>query len=143
MPRNVDMATALHPGSKTSARPQMPSARKPGDLEGAGSPVVGDWQTQEGDTPQSVEHAFEKSDEAVVPKKSTKAQVTLAEPTEGRAEAEGKSAARNASPTLDGIDALTHLRWIGQRAKEKPEEQLSNLLCHIKVPLLKEAYQRL
>jgi RNA-directed DNA polymerase len=93
--------------------------------------------------PQSVEHAFEKSDDAVVPEKSTKAQVTLAESMEGRAEAKGKPAARNAPPTQDGIGALTHLRWVGQRAKEKPKEKLTNLLSHIKVPLLKEAYQRL
>jgi group II intron reverse transcriptase/maturase len=32
---------------------------------------------------------------------------------------------------------------IGQRAKERRQEKLTNLLSHIKVPLLKEAYQRL
>jgi RNA-directed DNA polymerase len=93
--------------------------------------------------PQSAPVASEKSDEVVVPKKSTKTRVTPVESAEGRTEAEGKSTARNASPAQDGKDALTYLQWIGKRAKEKPEEQFTNLLSHIKLPLLREAYQRL
>ena len=49
---------------------------------------------------------------------------------EGRAEAEGKSTARSASPAQDGKDALTHLQWIGKRAKEEPKEKFTNLLNH-------------
>ena len=62
---------------------------------------------------------------------------------EGRTEAEGKSAARNASSTQREPEALTFLQRIGERAKQKPKEKWSNLLSHIKAPFLKEAYQRL
>jgi group II intron reverse transcriptase/maturase len=120
----------------------MSSAREPGDLAQASSVVVTDGQTREG-KPQSVVGTRQKSDEAVVPRKPTKTRVTPVEPVEGRAEAEGKSTARNASPAQDGKDALTYLQWIGKRAKEKPEEQFTNLLSHVKVPLLKEAFYRL
>lgn len=93
--------------------------------------------------PQSAQCASEKSDGVMVPKKSVKTWVTPVESMEGKTAAEGKSAARNASSAQDGIDALTYLQWIGRRAKEKPEEKLTNLMGHIKTPLLKEAYQRL
>ena len=49
----------------------------------------------------------------------------------------------DASPAQDGQDALTFLERVGQRAKDKKEDRFNNLLSHIKVPLLKEAYQRL
>jgi group II intron reverse transcriptase/maturase len=62
---------------------------------------------------------------------------------EGRTEAEGKSTTRNAPPAQDGQGALTFLSWIGKRAKEKPEEKLTNLLSHVKVPLLEKAYHSL
>jgi len=100
-------------------------------------------QTQEGHKPQSEEYAFQESDEVMVPRKSAKTRVTPVESMEGRTEAEGKSAARNATPSQGGMDALTDLQRIGQRAKEKPEERFTNLLCHVKVPLLKEAFGRL
>jgi group II intron reverse transcriptase/maturase len=105
--------------------------------------MVSRKQTREGLEPQSVEHAFQESDEVIVPRKSTKTWVTPVEPMEGRTEAEGKSTARNAPPAQDGQGALTYLTWIGKRAKEKPKEQFTNLLSHVKVPLLREAYQRL
>jgi group II intron reverse transcriptase/maturase len=79
----------------------------------------------------------------MVPKKSSKTWVTPVEAVEGRAAAEGKSVARNASPTLGGSDALTFLQRIGQRAKDKPKEKWTNLLNHIRAPLLAAAYQRL
>jgi RNA-directed DNA polymerase len=79
----------------------------------------------------------------MVPKKSPKTRVTPVEAMEGRVEAEGKFAARNASPTQGGKDAPTLRQRIGKRAKERPTEQLTNLLGHIKVPLLEEAFQRL
>jgi RNA-directed DNA polymerase len=132
------------PGSeKSSASSHMSLAREPGDLGGASSSVVDDRRGREGQEPQSAPVASEKSDEAVVPEKSAKTRVTPVEPMEGRAEAKGKSTARNASPAQDGNDAPTYLQWIGKRAKEKPEEQFTNLLSHIKVPLLREAYSKL
>jgi group II intron reverse transcriptase/maturase len=142
-PRSVDVDRSLSPGSKTSARSHQPHARKPGDLEGASPPVVGGRQTREGRRPQSEEYAFQESDEVMVPGKSAKTRVTPVESMEGRTEAEGISAARNAPPAQDGKGALTYLSWIGKRAKEKPKEQFTNLLSHIKGPLLREAYQRL
>lgn len=105
--------------------------------------MVGDRQRREGDEPQAAQHASEESDEGVVPGKPAKTRVTPVEPAEGRASAEGKPAARNASPTQSGTDALTCLQRVGQRARNKPKEKWTNLLSHIRVPLLKEAYQRL
>ena len=105
--------------------------------------MVGPRQPREGRVPQSAGMAFEQSDEVVVPKKSTKTRVTPVEPTEGRTEAKGKSAARNALPAQDGAGALTTLQRIGQRAKANKEERFTTLLSHVKAPLLKEAYQRL
>ena len=142
-PKKVDMDLSLSPGSESSARLQMSSAREPGDLARASSVVVAGRQTREGQEPQSAVGARQKSDEAIVPEKSAKTRVTPVESMEGRAEAEGKSAARNASPAQDGKDALTRLQWIGKRAKERPKEQFTNLLGHVKAPLLKEAFHRL
>jgi RNA-directed DNA polymerase len=105
--------------------------------------MVGGRQPREGSKPQSDGLTSEKSDEGMVPKKSTKTRVTPVESMEGRPEAEGKSAARNAPPAQDGTSAPTLLRRIGQRAKEKPEERFTTLLSHLKVPLLKEAFRRL
>ena len=62
---------------------------------------------------------------------------------EERAAAKGKSAARNAPPTQGGKGALTQLQRIGDRARKKPKEKWTNLLSHIRAPLLEEAYQRL
>ncbi len=91
------------------------------------------------------QQSSEESDALVVPtcKKSAKTRVTPVESMEGRGAAHGKPVPRNASPAQDGQDALTFLERVGQRAKDKKEERFNNLLSHIKVPLLKEAYQRL
>jgi group II intron reverse transcriptase/maturase len=105
--------------------------------------VVGDRQRREGESRNPRKYASEKSDAGMVPKKSAKTWVTPVESVEGKAAAEGKSAARNASSAQDEHDAFTYLQWIGRRAKEKPEEQFTNLLSHIKMPLLTEAYRRL
>jgi group II intron reverse transcriptase/maturase len=121
----------------------MTSAREPGDLDDASLSMVDERQLQEGDEPQAAGEVVEKSDEGMVPKKSAKTWVTPVEPMEGRPEAKGKSTARNASPAQNGNDALTYLRWIGARAKLKPEERFTNLLSHIKLPLMKEAYRSL
>jgi group II intron reverse transcriptase/maturase len=104
--------------------------------------VVDLRQFQEGDELCAGTASAEESDEGMVPEKSAKTWVTPVESMEERPEAEGKSVARNASPTQDGTDALTFLQRIGQRAKERPEERFTNLLSHIKVPLLREAYLR-
>ncbi len=86
---------------------------------------------------------FEKSDEAVVPAKSTKMRVTPFESMEGRAEAKGYSAARNASSTPSEQDAPTALQRIQQRATTKPKEKWTNLLSHLTAPLLRGAYHSL
>ena len=113
-PTSVGVERALSPGSKSSARTQQSSAREPGDLAQASSVVVTDRRTREGEEPQAAVVMRQKSDEAVVPGKSAKTRVTPVESMEGRAEAEGKSAARNASPTQGGNDAFTSLRWVGK-----------------------------
>jgi hypothetical protein len=121
----------------------MSPAREPGALEEASPSMVDSRQPRKGDKPRAVVQCFEKSDEVIVPKKSAKTWVTPGEPMEERTEAKRKSAARNAPPAQDGKGALTYLQWIGSRAKNKAKEQFTNLLSHIKAPLLKEAYQRL
>jgi group II intron reverse transcriptase/maturase len=121
----------------------MPLAREPGELEGASKPVVGFRQPWEGEKPQATGNALEKSDEVIVPEKPAKTWVTPVESVEERTEAKRKSAARNAPPTQSGNGALTALQRIGQRAKERREERFTNLLSHVKRPLLKEAYKRL
>jgi hypothetical protein len=98
---------------------------------------------QEGDEPQAEPTIVEKSDEAVVPKKPAKTRVTSVEQVEGRAEAKGKSAAENTSSTQRETEVLSFLQRIGERARQKPREKWTNLLSHIRVPLLAEAYQRL
>jgi len=138
-----DKGQKYTPESQNSARSQLLPAREPGDLDGASSPVVGEKQPREGDEPQSVADSVEESDAGMVPKKPTKTWVMPVESVEGRAAAKGKSVARNTSPTQGGIDVLTALQRIGQRAKEKPKEKWTNLLTHLRVPLLAEAYQRL
>jgi hypothetical protein len=99
--------------------------------------VVYGRQAREGDEPQAALESSEQSDEVVVPEKSAKTRVTPVESMEGRTEAKGKSAARNAHPAQDGVSALTVLQRIGQKAKEKKRERFTNLLSHVKVPLLK------
>jgi group II intron reverse transcriptase/maturase len=105
--------------------------------------MVGSEQPREDDKSQAVVENAEESDAGIVPEKLAKTWVTPVESVEGRAAAEGKSAARNALPTQCGAGALTALQRIGKRVKQKPKEQWTNLLSHIRVPLLKEAYQRL
>jgi group II intron reverse transcriptase/maturase len=105
--------------------------------------MVGDERPREDDKSQAVAENAEESDAGIVPEKPTKTRVTPVESVEGRAAAKGKSAARNALPAQDGAGALTALQRIGERAKQKPKEKWTNLLSHIRAPLLKEAYQRL
>ena len=105
--------------------------------------MVDGEQTREGESRKPVSQSSEESDETMVPEKSAKTWVTPVESMEGRVEAEGKFAARNAFPAQEGKGAPTLPQRIGKRAKERPREQLTNLLSHIKVPLLEEAYRRL
>lgn len=105
--------------------------------------MVDGEQNREGESRKPASQSFEESDEVMVPEKSPKTRVTPVEEMEGRASAKGKSAARNASSTQGEQEVLTTLQRIGKRAKERPEEKLTNLLSHIKAPLLREAYQRL
>ena len=141
-PIRVDVAHRVPPESYEFGTFRKSLAREPGDL-GVALPMVGNQQPREDDESQAVVENAEESDAGIVPEKLTKTWVTPVESVEGRAAAEGKSAARNALPTQCGAGALTALQRIGQRAKQKPKEQWTNLLSHIRVPLLKEAYQRL
>ena len=136
----MDLDHPLTSWSENSARSHMTPAREPGDLGEASSLMVGGKQLQEGVRPQSARQCSEKSDADVVPKRSAKTWVTPVESMEGRSAAKGKSTARNAPPTQGGKGAPTSLQWIGQRAKGKPQERFTNLLSHIRVPLLKQAY---
>jgi len=142
-PTRAGVAFSCAPGSKSSASSQQPLAREPGDLGGALAPVVGAGRPGQGEEPQSLERAAEGSDAGVVPQRPAKTWVTPVESVEGRPAAEGKSARRNAPPTQRGTGALTALERIGQRAKDKPAEKWTNLLSHLRVPLLEEAYRRL
>lgn len=139
----MDVDRFLPSGSASLARLHLAAVREPGDLDVTLPDMVPGESPQEGHTPQAGGESVEKSDEVIVPKKSAKTRVTPVESMEGRTEAEGKSAARNASSTQREPDALTFLQRIGQRAKQKPKEKWTNLLSHIRVPLLKEAFQRL
>jgi RNA-directed DNA polymerase len=141
-PIRVDVALCMPPESEEFGTLRKSSVREPGYL-GVAAPMVGEEQPREDEKSQAVVESAEESDAVVVPEKLTKTRVTPVEPVEGRAAAKGKSAARNAPPAQDGQGALTALQRIGERAKQKPKEKWTNLLSHIKVPLLKEAYQRL
>lgn len=105
--------------------------------------VVGE---QRGEGPESHEpetYTFEESDEPIVPRKPANSWVTPEELVEGRGEAKGKPADRNAVRTQDREAALTIVERVGERAKQKKRERFTTLLSHIKVPLLAEAYRRL
>lgn len=142
-PKNVDLDFPFSSGSWSSARTEMPLAREPGDLGGASLRMVRGRQSREGSLPHAVAHASEESDEVIRPKKLAKTWVTPVESMEERTEAEGNAAVGNASPTQGGTDALTTLQRLRQRAKRRSTERFTNLLCMIKVPLLREAYQNL
>ncbi len=136
-PISVDVAVTLPTGSKEFGKLRESPAREPGDLDEASPSVVDGKQAREGES-RNPSQFVEESDAVVVPRKSAKTRVTPVESMEGRAAAKGKSAARNASPTQSGQGAPTSLQRIGKRAKQKPKEQWTNLLSHIRVPLLKE-----
>jgi RNA-directed DNA polymerase len=121
----------------------MSSAREPGDLDGASLLVVGEKQPRKGEEPQPAVQTIEESDACIVPEKSPNAWVTPAEGMEGRRAAKGKLDERNALRAQDREGALTNLDRVGERAARNKKEQFVNLMTHLRVPLLKEAYQRL
>ena len=141
-PMKADEAKPFPARSETSARTHMPHARKPGDL--GARPSKGGHQ-REGQKPQAAGVGAEESDTLVVPtcKKSAKTRVTPVESMEGRGVAKGKPGAAGGSPTQGGPDYFVHLRRVSERARAHKEEQFNNLFSHLKVPLLREAYQRL
>ena len=143
-PKNVDLESMLPPGSRSSASAQSSHAREPGDLKGAGTSVVDGRHGRKGES-DNPQQSFEESDARIVPtcKKSANSWVTPEELMEGRRVANGKLASRNALRAQDRQGALTFMERVGQRAKQKKGEQFNNLLSHVKVPLLKEAYERL
>jgi RNA-directed DNA polymerase len=142
-PKESDWGAAISPGSESSASHHMPFERESGDLEGASPWMVQSRQPGEGDEPQALVYALEESDEAIVPEKLANSWVTPEELVEERAEADGNPVQRNTLRTQDRQGVHTHLVRVGKRAKEKKGERFVNLLSYVKVPLLKEAYQRL
>jgi group II intron reverse transcriptase/maturase len=87
--------------------------------------------------------ASEKSDAFIVPKKSANSRVTPEESAEGRDAANGKLAQGNAHRTQGRESVPTNLERVGHKAQHDKEVKFTNLMCHIKVPLLKQAYFRL
>jgi RNA-directed DNA polymerase len=144
IPNNVDLESSLPPGSKSSASPHTSHAREPGGLRGAVGPMVARWHGREGES-RNPQQSSEESDARTVPtcKKSANSRVTPEESMEGKRAANGKPAPRNALRAQDRAGALTALGRVGQRAKQRKGERFTNLLSHIKVPLLEEAYNRL
>jgi len=115
--KRVDAGRLLSPGSKSSACSEQPSLRESGDLEGASPRQTASADGNAKSDNPSVQ-VFEESDEVIVPEKSAKTWVTPVESMEGRTEAKGKSAARNAPRTQGRTnDAPTDMQRIGQRAK--------------------------
>ena len=142
-PNQAEVEQAFLPGSKSSACAEMSFARESGDLGGASASMVDARQSREGEEPQAVMKHSEESDEAIVPKKPAKTRVTPVESVEGRAEAKGKPSGRNTPSTQSESGVKTFLQRVGQRAKARKQERFTNLLSHVKVPLLKQAYQGL
>jgi RNA-directed DNA polymerase len=149
-PNNSSLDAQVSPGSWSSASQQTSSAQESGELGGASPRVVRGRQAREGYKPQAVgarkapePHAVEQSGAPIVPEKPANLRVTPEESVEGRGAANGKLAQRNAPRIQDRVGALTFLERVGQRARERKGERFVNLLSHIKVPLLREAYRRL
>jgi group II intron reverse transcriptase/maturase len=62
---------------------------------------------------------------------------------EGRSAAKEKPAARNTRRTQRRESVPTYLQRVGQRASNDKETRFSNLFCHLRAPLLKEAFMSL
>ena len=102
-----------------------------------------DKQPREGRSRKPRRQAPEESGAPIVPKKSGNLRVTPWDSMEGRGAAEGKLAQRNVLRTQGRDGTLTNLERVGQKAKQEKGVRFSNLLCHIKAPLLKQAYESL
>jgi RNA-directed DNA polymerase len=100
-------------------------------------------QGQKGESRNLRQQAIEKSGVLIVPEKLENSRVTPEDPMEGRGAAKGKLDERNTFRTQRREDVTTALERVGQRAKERKGERFTTLLSHIRVPLLREAYQRL
>src|SRR6267154_1202753 len=86
-------------------------------------------------------HGRGKSGEVVVARKPVnKAERSVAEPVERRAEAEGNASQQSTFRAQSREDASQALERIRQRAKEKKEEKFISLLHHIDPELLEEAF---
>lgn len=140
---SVGLYAAALPGSKTSACPHMPHAREPGDLRSASPEERTSRQGREGLSHKPSLKAAEESDASKVPEKSPNMRVTPMEGMEGRDAANGKLAEGNVPRTQCRKSAPTQLQQVGQRAREKKEGKYDNLMCNLKMPLLKEAYKQL
>jgi len=135
---------SARPESQGSARTHTLSEREPGDLESASPPTMEDGrQPREGRILKPRSQALEESDEPIVPMKSAKTRVTPVESMEGRGEAKGKLAPRNVRRTQGRERTPTNLERVGRKATKEKGTKFSNLMCHLKVPLLEQAYQRL
>ena len=62
---------------------------------------------------------------------------------EGRGATKGKLAQRNVLRTQGRASTPANLERVGQKATQEKGVRFTNLLCHIKVPLLKLAYESL
>jgi RNA-directed DNA polymerase len=105
--------------------------------------MVGGRQTREGEEPKAGEYACEESRALIKPEKSANSVVTPEELMEGRGAANGNSPSETCTGRSAGLSAPTHLGRVGERARRQKKEQFTNLLSHIKLPLLREAYQLL
>ncbi len=121
----------------------MPRAREPGDLEGASPQQSGGTQAREGESRNPLAQAFEESDAFVVAKKPGNSWVTPEDSVERRDAADGKTCSTKRTPDAAPGSCAHVLERVGQRATERKGERFTNLLSHMKVPLLREAYQRL
>jgi RNA-directed DNA polymerase len=102
-----------------------------------------DKQPREGQGRKPRRQAPEESGAPIVPKKSGNLRVTPWDSMEGRGAAKGKLAQRNVLRTQGRVGTPTNLERVGQKAKQEKGVRFSNLLCHIKVPLLQQAYESL
>jgi group II intron reverse transcriptase/maturase len=121
----------------------MPHARKPGDLGGASLLQPRSTQPREGSSRNARSQASEESDAPIGAKKSGNSRVTPEDSAEQRGAADGEICSRKRAPdTAPGTRAHA-IERIGQRAKQRKGERFTNLLSHLRTPLLKEAYLRL
>jgi group II intron reverse transcriptase/maturase len=129
-------------------------AREPGDLGRSLAAGHGGRKAREGDEPQSAgarrsrapqPHASEESDAFIVPtcKKPANSRVTPEESVEGRGVAKGNSLGETRGGHSATVPRAHVTERIGRRAREEKGVRFNNLLSHLKVPLLREAYGRL